>query len=75
MAQSAGDVEYTECFFAEGYPRNECPVYDTKQSESGAPVMLEFWGMWEYPFIAIAQRSTMGRSGSRVLSMGRIELN
>ena len=46
MAQSAGDVEYTECFFAEGYPRNECPVYDTKQSESGAPVMLEFRGMW-----------------------------
>ena len=32
FAQSAGDVEYTDCTSAEGYgPRpNECPGYDTK---------------------------------------------
>ena len=25
---------------------NECPGYDTKQSDGEVPVMLEFWGMW-----------------------------
>ena len=24
---------------------NECPVYDTKQSDREVPVMLELWGM------------------------------
>ena len=24
-------------------PPNECPVYDTKQSDDEVPVMLEFW--------------------------------
>ena len=27
-------------------PTNECPGYDTKQSDSEVPVMLELWGMW-----------------------------
>ena len=27
-------------------PPNECPRYDTKQSNGEAPVMLELWGMW-----------------------------
>ena len=27
-------------------PTNECPGYDTKQSEGKAPVMLELWEMW-----------------------------
>ena len=41
-AQSAGVVEYTDFFSAEGkdFP-NECPDYDTKQSDSEAPVNLE----------------------------------
>ena len=26
-------------------PPNECPGYDTKQSDSEAPVMLELWRM------------------------------
>ena len=26
-------------------PPNECPGYDTKQSDDEVPVMLEFWGM------------------------------
>ena len=38
---------------------NECPVYDTKQSDGEAPVMLERWRNAEYPFIAIAPRSTL----------------
>ena len=45
MAQSAGAVEYTDCFSASPLP-NECPAYDTKQSNSEVPVMLEHSGMW-----------------------------
>ena len=26
-------------------PPNECPAYDTKQSDGEAPVKLKFWGM------------------------------
>ncbi len=49
IAQSAGAVEYTDCFSAEGSeppPPNECPVYDTKHSDGEVPAMLELWGMW-----------------------------
>ena len=38
IAQSAGAKEYTT-------PPNECPAYDTKQSDGEVPVMLELWGM------------------------------
>ena len=41
IAQSAGDVEYTNFISAEVYPANECPRYDTKQSDGEVPVMLE----------------------------------
>ena len=27
------------------HPTNECPVYDTKQSDGEVPVMLGLWGM------------------------------
>ena len=30
-------------------PPNECPVYDTKQSDDEVPVMLELWGMRSTP--------------------------
>ena len=51
LAQSAGVVEYTNCFSAEGKPpvNNECPDYNIKQSDGGFPVMLELWGMWSTP--------------------------
>ena len=39
MAQSAGTAEYTDC-----NSDNECPGYDTKQSNGDASVMLELWG-------------------------------
>ena len=29
-----------------GRTPNECPEYDTKQSNGEVPVMLELWGMW-----------------------------
>ena len=78
MTQSAVAVEYTDCFFAEGYDSpNECPAYDTKQSDGEAPAMLEFWGMQSTPF----QPSIPGLlkpgvvAPERVVSMGRRELN
>ena len=46
-------------------PPNECPRYDTKQSDGErVPAVLELWGMRSTPFIAIAPRSTLARSGS-----------
>ena len=42
MAQSAGDAECTDYFSADrSDPHHECPAYDTKQSDSEAPWMLE----------------------------------
>ena len=43
VAQSAGAVEYTDP------PPNECPGYDTKQSDGEVPAMLDLWGMWSTP--------------------------
>ena len=35
-------AEYTDCISLEGeYSPNECPCYDTKQSDGKVPVMLE----------------------------------
>ena len=49
-AQSAGAVEYTDWTSAEGYnPRNECPGYDTKQSDGEVTAVLELWGMRSTP--------------------------
>ena len=46
-------VEYTDCTSAEGLsprpPINECPVYDTKQSDGQVSTMLELWWMWSTP--------------------------
>ena len=49
-AQSTGAVEYTDCTFAgtKNFP-NECPVYDTKQSDGEVLVILELWGVWSTP--------------------------
>ena len=46
LVQSPGAVEYTNCIYGDGYPPhlNRCPRYDTKPSDSEAPV-LEHWGM------------------------------
>ena len=65
MAQSAGDVKYTGCFTAERLDSpNECPGYDTKQSDDEAPLIFgEVLGNTQYPFAAIVPKSTLSRSG------------
>ena len=47
-AKSSEAVEYTDCLSAEGYktPCNQSPVYDSKQSDGEAPVLLKLWRMW-----------------------------
>ena len=49
FAQSAGAVEYTNCFSAERLPPHPTPKrvswYDTKQSNGDVPVILELWRM------------------------------
>ena len=48
---SAGTVEYTDCFSAEGQDLpNECPDKDTSLvSEGEAPIILEIWRMQSTP--------------------------
>ena len=78
--QSAGVVEYTDCFSAEGYespPRcNKCPGYDTKQSDSQVPVMLELWGMRNTLLFLLFLGPLLSRvvAPDRVLSRAQIEL-
>ena len=38
---------------------NECPGYDTRQSDGEAPA-LKIWGIRSISFIAIAPRSILG---------------
>ena len=78
IAQSAGTVECTNCFSAEGYDTpNECPTYDTKQSDSEVPVILELWGMWNYS--SLSSLPGLLWSGvatpDKFLFMGQRELN
>ena len=35
------------------YPHNECPIYDTKQSDGEFPVMLEFGGVRSTPSLPL----------------------
>ena len=79
IAQSAGAVEYTDCFSAgvgKILPRNDCPRYDTKQSDGEAPVMLELWGMKSTPsLLSLSGQLWSGVvAPGRVLFMGQIEL-
>ena len=65
VAQSAGAVEYTDCTSAEGVRPPLTSVLDMTLNN----LMVRFQQCWsfgnvEYPFIAIAPRSTLARSGS-----------
>ena len=61
FAKSAGAVEYTIAPLQKvKTPTNECPRYDTKQSDGEVPAL----GNAEHPFIAIAPRPTLARNGS-----------
>ena len=56
---------------------NECPGYDTKQSDGEVPVILELWEMQSTPSLPSLPGSLRPRvvAPDRVLSMGQIELN
>ena len=47
----AGAVEYTNSSAERKDHLNECPGYDTKQSDGDVPVMLELWGMRGTPLL------------------------
>ena len=56
---------------------NECPGYDTKQSDGEVPVMLELWEMQGTPSLPSLPIPLWPGvvAPDRVLSMGQIELN
>ena len=56
---------------------NECPTYDTKQSDGEVPVMLEFWAMKSTPSLPSLPGSLWPKevAPDRILSMGQKELN
>ena len=58
-------------------PPNECPGYDTKQSDSEAPIMLELWGMKSTPLLPSLPCLLWSRvvAPDRALSMDQLELN
>ena len=58
-------------------PLNECPRYDTEQSDGKVPVNAGALGNVEYPFIVSLPGPLWPGVGTldRVLSMGQIELN
>ena len=55
---------------------NECPAYDTKQSDAEVPVMLKFWEMQSTPSLPLLLGPLWPEvvALDRVLSMGQIEL-
>ena len=78
FAQSAGTVEYTDCFSVKGLdPTNECPRYDTKQSDGQILVLQKLWGMRSTTSLPSLPGPLWPEevTPDRVLSMGQIELN
>ena len=69
-------VEYTDCISSEGQDAyDECPGYDTKQSDGEAPVMLELRGMCSNLSLPLLPGSLWPGvvAPDRVLSMSQIE--
>ena len=73
-----GAEKYTNCIPVEGkdYP-NECPGYDTKQSDDKDPVILEFGGLRSTPLLpSLPGPLWLGViAPDRVQFMGQSELN
>ena len=71
IAQSAVAVEYIDCFSP-----NECPGYDTKQSDGETPVMWELWEMQSTPSLPLLPAPLWAGivAPDRTLSMDSIEL-
>ena len=66
VAQSAEAAEYTDCVSAEGVrppPPNECPGYDTKQSDGEVSVTLELWEI-QSTLLLPSLSGLLARSGS-----------
>ena len=57
-------------------PTNECPGYDTKQSDGEAPVKPKLWGMWSILSLPLLPGPLWPGvvAPDRVLSMGQIHL-
>ena len=58
-------------------PPNKCSGYDTKLSDSEAPVMLELWGMRSTTLLLSLPGPLCPGvvASNRVLSIGQIKLN
>ena len=58
-------------------PPNECPSYDSKQSDSEVPTMLQLWRMYNAPSLSsLPGQLLLGVvAPDRIQSMGEIELN
>ena len=65
-------VEYTDCR-VRPHP-NECPGYNSKQSDDEDPVLLELWEMQSSPPLRLLP-SPRVVVPNRVLSMCQMELN
>ena len=46
---------------------NECPGYDTKQSDGDVPVMLGLWGMQSTPSLPLLRGRNLALRGSAKL--------
>ena len=78
IAQWLGAVEYTDCISERGKTLpNECPRYDTKQSDAEAPVMQEPAGVRSTPSLPFLLGPLWPGvvAPDTALSMGQIELN
>ena len=66
-----GAVEYTSLQRGKTPPPNECPVYDTKQSDEKVPAVLELLGMRSTPSLPSLPGPLWPRvvAPDRVLSM------
>ena len=75
IVQSAGAVEYIDCFSAEGKLPNECPDYDTKQSGGDIPEVVELWELQNTPSLPSLPGSLGVVAPDMILTMSQIELN
>ena len=75
---SSGIIEYTDCISSEWLDSpNGCFVYDTKQSDGEASVVLELWGMQSTPLFPFFEGLFCSGdiASDVVLSMSQIEPN
>ena len=76
MSNSYDDNHYTTGTSIYSPTPNDCPGYDTKQSDGQASILLKFWGMQRTPSLPLFPGPLWPRvvAPNRVLSMDQIEL-